>query len=139
MLLACAFSKPRSRNWRKPRACLICLNTGSGSCLRSRTCILNNANYYCYKDGKAVNRDGSPVNGNNNSGPNVDNNNLQKRDYLKDRPRPEREIRDNRLTHNRWVSLAMRSKAVTPRPDPTKARQTAGNPPNPDKMGQIMR
>ena len=30
------FSKPRNRNWRKPRACLICPNTGSGSCLRSR-------------------------------------------------------------------------------------------------------
>ena len=30
------FSKPRNRNWRNPRACLICPNTGSGSCLRSR-------------------------------------------------------------------------------------------------------
>jgi hypothetical protein len=30
------FSMPRSRNWRKPRACLICPNTGSGNCLRSR-------------------------------------------------------------------------------------------------------
>ncbi len=30
------FSKPRNRNWRNPRACLICPNTDSGSCLRSR-------------------------------------------------------------------------------------------------------
>jgi putative transport protein len=30
------FSMPRSRNWRKPRACLICPNTGSTTCLRSR-------------------------------------------------------------------------------------------------------
>jgi hypothetical protein len=30
------FWKPRSRNWRNPRACLICPNTGSGSCLRNR-------------------------------------------------------------------------------------------------------
>src|SRR5260221_8703804 len=29
-------SMPRIRNWRNPRACLICPNTGSGSCLRNR-------------------------------------------------------------------------------------------------------
>ena len=27
---------PRNRNWRKPRACLICPNTASTICLRSR-------------------------------------------------------------------------------------------------------
>ena len=27
---------PRMRNWRKPRACLVWPNTGSGSCLRKR-------------------------------------------------------------------------------------------------------
>jgi hypothetical protein len=29
-------STPRSRNWRKPRACLICPNTGSTICFLSR-------------------------------------------------------------------------------------------------------
>ncbi len=29
---ACTFSRPRNRNWRNPRASLICPNTGSGNC-----------------------------------------------------------------------------------------------------------
>src|SRR6266852_2663723 len=30
------FSTPRNRNWRNPRACLICPNTGSTTCFRNR-------------------------------------------------------------------------------------------------------
>ena len=30
------FSTPRNRNWRKPRACLICPNTGSTTCFLNR-------------------------------------------------------------------------------------------------------
>ncbi len=33
---ALTWSRPRRRNCRKPRACLICPNTGSTTCLRSR-------------------------------------------------------------------------------------------------------
>ena len=29
------FLTPRNRNWRKPRACLICPNTGSTTCFQS--------------------------------------------------------------------------------------------------------
>ena len=32
----CTCASPRRRNWRKPRACLICPNTGSTTCLRNR-------------------------------------------------------------------------------------------------------
>jgi len=30
------FSTPRNRNWRKPRACLICPNTGFTTCFLNR-------------------------------------------------------------------------------------------------------
>src|SRR5260370_40398933 len=34
-----AFSTPRNRNWLKPRACLICPNSGSTTCFRNRFCV----------------------------------------------------------------------------------------------------